>query len=338
MRCLSLAEALASRGVEVHFFSRHVTEQLCSVVSARGYHLKRLARPPAAVADDLPHSSWLGTSQTADADEFVDLACAAFDWVVVDHYSLDARWEAAVRSCAAAVLAIDDVADRHHDCDLLVDQNLYSDPEARYRTRVAAHCRLLLGPTYALLRPEFTTLRRSIAPRDGRVRNVLVTLGGTDARNLTLMTIRALHSVGMQGRRVDVIIGAAHAARSTIEEACRVGGFHCHVQPSGIARLMAEADLAIGAAGSTSWERCCLGVPAICITDGENQIAIADGLAAAGAVVNLGDGSAVGEDALARQLAALLSDRERLGSLSRAAYALVDGLGTRRVCSTMGVA
>jgi UDP-2,4-diacetamido-2,4,6-trideoxy-beta-L-altropyranose hydrolase len=337
MRCLSLADALATCGAQVRFFSRHLTEHLRQVLAERGYALEELTRPSMDGEGDLPHSAWLDTSQAADADEFVERARTSLDWVVVDHYALDARWERAVRSRAAAVLAIDDLADRQHDSDLLLDQNLYCDLATRYRVRVSDSCRMLLGPSYALLRPEFAALRGRTKPRDGSVRNVLVTLGGADARNLTLKALNALRAVGMEGRRVDVIIGAAHTARCAVEEFCAAAGFHCHVQPSAIAGLMAVADLAIGAAGSTSWERCCLGVPTVCITDGHNQVPIAEGLAAHGAVVNLGDGGVLEEARLARELAALLADEQRIRSISQAAHSLVDGLGTHRVRSALEV-
>jgi spore coat polysaccharide biosynthesis predicted glycosyltransferase SpsG len=202
---------------------------------------------------------------------------------------------------------------------------------------VPEDCTLLLGPAFALLRAEFAELRKTTPVRDGIVRRALVSVGGADARNHTL---KVVHAIARLDRRpaVDVVIAAEHGYRDEIEATCRGYGFECHVQPPHIAQLMARADLVVGAAGSTSWERCCLGTPTVCITDGENQVAIAAGLAAYGAVVNLRDGGAAEEAEIMRVLATLMADPLWLQRLSAASRELVDGQGTSRVCSAMGVA
>jgi UDP-2,4-diacetamido-2,4,6-trideoxy-beta-L-altropyranose hydrolase len=184
----------------------------------------------AGLEDELPHASWLGTSQADDARETL-LALSDRTWslVIIDHYALDFRWEIAVRPAAPRLLAIDDLADRRHDCSLLLDQNLYTDAAARYASKVPEDCRLLLGPRFALLRQQFRDIRGRVVPRTGPVTRVLVCFGGVDNDNHTMTAIEALDTVAPRPA-VDVVIGAQHSHRAAIEKACEDRAFACHVQ------------------------------------------------------------------------------------------------------------
>lgn len=336
MRCLALANVLRARGARVRFVTRQISAHLRALAADRGHALTILpeACEPGAL-DDLAHSHWLGMSQRADADlTRAELAGVHVDWLVVDHYALDARWESAVRPGAASILAIDDLADRDHDCDALLDQNLHEDLPGRYAGKVPPRCRLLLGPTYALLREEFARLRVSLRTRDGVVRRILVLMGGIDQHNLTGLAVDAISR--LPGRiAVDVVVGASHAARESIAALCRRHGYALHVQPPNVGELMAAADLAIGACGSTAWERCCLGLPTICLTEAENQASICAALQTAGAVVNLGNAHGVNAGDLAVALGSLLGEPRSLMAMSERAAGLADGNGAERVASAL---
>ena len=339
MRCLTLANALANKGARVRIVSVQAPDHLRRMAGDRGFEFSLLT--PAvdgSARDDLQHSHWLCSSQASDADATVRaLADRTWDWLVVDQYALDARWEGALYAAARRILVIDDLGDRAHDCDVLVDQNLYADMETRYLDRVPARCALLLGPGHALLREPFVRLHASAHVRSGSVRHLLVLLGGMDAHNDTAKAIQAITRLPppSRPREVDVVIGAEHPARRDVESLSDRHGYRYHVQPPDVAELMAQADLAIGASGSTSWERCCLGVPTLCLTRAANQVAIAEGLAAAGAVVNLGDGAALSVDDLTCALRQLIAAPTVLASMSRTAHGLVDGLGIERVVARM---
>ena len=160
---------------------------------------------------------------------------------------------------------------------MLLDQNYYADMQTRYVSKVPSHCQLLLGPRYALLREEFRTLREQINVRTGDVKKILVFFGGVDADNYTNLAIQALAELNVT-QSVDIVIGAQHPNREQIKQACIAHGFICHIQTTRMAELMAEADLAIGAGGSASWERCCLGLPALLLAIADNQIEIAKAL------------------------------------------------------------
>ena len=253
-RCLTLAEALQQRGAQIRFVSRGLPDHLRDMLTARDMDFAPLSEAVTSAAPgDLAHSIWLGTSQAQDAsDSAAVLAGREWDWLVVDHYALDARWESAMRNTAAKIMAIDDLADRQHDCDALLDQNYYRDMQTRYDGKVSEYCRMLLGPRYALLREEFRELRAQLKPRTGDVRRMLLFFGGVDAGNYTGLAIEALSGLVIKGVEVDVVIGAQHPLRTEIEQACATHGYVCHVQTSRMAELMAAADFAIGAGGSAT--------------------------------------------------------------------------------------
>jgi len=272
MRCLTLADELKKHGVQVCFVSLNLPAHLNDMLVTKGMEYVTLSVDLAqGPSNDLAHSYWLGTSQAQDGEATIQaLADHLWDWIVVDHYALDERWENAVRGSAKQLMVIDDLADRRHDCDLLLDQNFYADMQTRYSGKVPVHCQLMIGPRYALLREEFKKLRKQIKPHTGDVKKILVFFGGMDVDNYTSLAIEALASMN-SGLHVDVVIGAQHPYLGQIQDVCILHGYICHVQTTRMAELMAEADLAIGAGGTAMWERCCLGLPAISLCVAENQ-------------------------------------------------------------------
>lgn len=275
MRCLTLARALRERGHHCLFVSREHPGHLNAYVQDQGFELYSL--PMGRSQDcDLYHAHWLGASQEEDA-----LACRPAietfqpDWLVVDHYALDQRWEAAVAPTDCPVLVIDDLADRAHQCDVLLDQNL-GKQAADHRPWVPEHCKILTGPINALLRPEFAELRdvsltrRASAP----LREVLITLGGIDQHNHTGAILNALKSCDLpEDLRFIVVMGATAPHQLAVREIAATCPWPVEVLCgiSDMAQRMASADLAIGAGGGTSWERCCLGLPTVLVILAENQ-------------------------------------------------------------------
>jgi len=332
MRCLTLADALKQRGAQIRFVSRDLPLHLRDMLAAKGIEFVPLeSNVTSSVTGDLAHSYWLGASQEQDAQATVQaLSDRSWDWLVVDHYALDARWERALRGTVRQIMVIDDIADRQHDCDVLLDQNYYADMQIRYTGKVPERCKLLLGPRYALLRDEFRKLREQVKPRTGPIKRILVFFGGVDADNYTGRAIEALSEIGIYGLHVDVVIGAQHPRLAAIEMACTANGYVCHVQTSHMAELMAAADLGIGAGGSATWERCCLGLPALAFCTADNQQrqltdAAQEGLLYAPSIVT--DWAA----ALKRHVIALLENIPLLKLISNSAMQAVDGRGVLRV-------
>jgi len=336
MRCLTLADELIQRGAQIRFVSRYLPEYLANLLEAKGYELARLdSAEDDADLDELSHARWLGCSQAQDAKACITaLSDRAWDWLIVDHYALDSRWESRLRQSARKILAIDDIADRQHDCDILLDQNFYADMNSRYAGKAPDHCRLMLGPRYALLREEFRQLREQVAPRKSAVQRILVFFGGVDADNYTGRAIQALIDMGVADMHVDVVIGAQHPCREAIEAICLRDHFIvCHVQTNRMAELMAAADLSIGAGGGATWERCCLGLPTIAIGTAENQRRQVADAAAEGWVYapDLKNDLVIGH-----HISALIENSCLRRLISRNAMQAVDGRGMLRVVAGMG--
>jgi UDP-2,4-diacetamido-2,4,6-trideoxy-beta-L-altropyranose hydrolase len=337
MRCLTLADALQQRGAEIRFVCRHLPPHLQRLLDSgkHGFVRMNLAAPP-ETNPDLTHAVWLETSQQQDAlDTIQALSDISWDWLIVDHYALDARWEALLRESAQRIAVIDDIADRPHDCDLLLDQNCQAAMSARYAGKVPGHCRLLLGPRYALLREEFRSVREQAEPRTGNVERILIFFGGIDADNYTGRAIEAVAALDIAGLHVDVVVGLRHPHAERIASQCIEHGFVCHVQTPRMAELIAAADLAIGAGGTATWERCCLGLPALVLCVAPNQ---SDQIAAA-ASAGLLYAPESGDECIfliRRHAAALIENPLLRGAMSRAGMQAVDGRGVWRVVRSLG--
>ena len=337
MRCLTLADALQQRGARICFASRHLPEYLRGMLAEKGHEFVLLGNGIAeGEGDSLSHAHWLGTSQRADAqDTILALSGQSWDWLVVDNYGLDASWESALRQTAKSILVIDDIADRQHDCDFLLDPNFYADMAARYAGKVPSHCQLLLGPRYALLRDEFRQLCSKVKPRMGEVNRAMVMFGGVDRINHTARAVDALAGISSERLQVDVVVGEQHPHREQIESACVAHNFTCHVQTNQIAALMAAADFAIGAGGSATWERCCLGLPTLTICAADNQKKqIAD--AAASGLLYAPELRGDLVNAIKRHVSALVENSHLRQAISRNGMQAVDGLGVSRVVGSMG--
>lgn len=341
MRCLTLADALRQRGVECHFLCREHPGHLVEWVRQKGYRVHVLPRGPAGPVEDdgVAHCAWLGGSQLDDVQ-----ACRAVlaelrpDWLIVDHYALDSRWERELKSCCGKLLVIDDLADRSHACDMLLDQTLGRD-ETHYRPWVPGHCVVLCGVKYALLRPEFAALRAASLKRRSvpRLLEVLVTMGGVDKGNATGQVLEALRFCRLPARsRITVVLGASAPWLSEVRSLAQGMPWDTRVLAgvSNMGELMADSDLAVGAAGATSWERCCLGLPTLMVVLADNQRLIASALEAAGAAWVLeGDGDAVAR--LPEYMARLVSDPGCLDRMSAVAAGLLDGRGAEVVVQRM---
>ena len=212
--------------------------------------------------------------------------------LVVDHYGRGAAFEHGCRPWAATILVIDDLADRRHCVDRLLDQT-HGREEADYRLLTGPDCRLLLGARFALLRPQFQAYRPGALARrgsDGPAQRLLVSFGATDSGGATMLALQGV-ALGCPGLQVDVVVGSFSRNRDEIDHlAARLSpAVTVHRSVSDMASLMTDADFAIGAAGGTSWERCCLGLPTLVVVTADNQRDIARSLAAAGAIDLVGD-------------------------------------------------
>ncbi|EBA14549.1 probable polysaccharide biosynthesis protein [Roseobacter sp. SK209-2-6] len=338
-RCLTLAAVLRQAGAEVLFLCRDHPGHMGALIENQGFSLALLpaTAAPAGEGSDLAHAAWLGSSQMTDAEQ-CQAALQGFgrpDWLIVDHYALDARWQRRLRSEVGRILVIDDLADRDHACDLLLDQNLGREA-GDYEGRVPAGCQVLCGPHYALLRPEFAALReQSLQRHRSAPRQVLITLGGVDQDNVTGQVLSVLQGCNLpQDMQVTVIMGATAPHVEEVRRQARTMVFQCEVvvAVSDMAERMVQADLSIGAAGSTTWERACLGLPSLIVVLAENQTGIAQAISEAGAALYAGKAAEADfPKQLRRAVLQCLSEPGLLSRMGVRAAAIVDGVGASRV-------
>ena len=342
MRCLTQANALVEGGADVSFISREHEGHLCDLIEERGFAVHRLPAPAEGFTIEATpaHAAWLGAKWQEDADQtgaVIKTLGVKPDWLVVDHYALDSRWERALRPLVGRIFVIDDLADRTHDCDLLLDQNLFEDMQTRYATKVPEDCRLLLGPEYALLQPIYAELHDRIPPREGPIKRILISFGGADRDNLTGRVLAAFLSLNRPDIDVDVVISdSSPYAPGIRDQVAGHANIHLHSNLPTLAPLMAKVDLAIGAAGTTSWERLCLGLPALVVTLAENQRPIADGLQRLGLVRWLGHKDGVSEQSIRLALVELFEEGIDEGWSLRC-HSAVDGKGVNRVSAALTI-
>jgi len=359
MRCLTLAHAMRERGWLVSFCCRvhpghqiqwlerqgfaclslPFTEIELPAAASASQHLSISTPIPALKTAQEGDRQWLGASEAEDALAVVQaLQQAALqpDLLVIDHYGLSSQFESTLRSHCRNILVIDDLANRQHDCDFLLDQNLLPNAALRYQGLLPASCRQFIGPTYALLRSEFVTgAATAMVQSVGMHRDfsaaphqLLVFFGGSDVDNLTTLAITALQQLQNLQWLADIVIGSANPHLSLLQQLCEGDPrLTLHVQTPGMAMLMAKAQLMVGGGGSTHWERCAMALPALVVSLAPNQQPTSVYLAELGACVYLGSSAELSSSRLCVEIAQLLAQPEKLQLMAKAASKLVEPEG-----------
>ncbi|MCR9242068.1 MAG: UDP-2,4-diacetamido-2,4,6-trideoxy-beta-L-altropyranose hydrolase [Rhodobiaceae bacterium] len=330
MRCLTLADELTRMGAECQFICQEVDGHMLSAIEAKGFVAKAL---PGADQDIM---SWQEDCERTWRLVSKDSA----DWLVVDHYALDHKWERELRRQGMKLMAIDDLANRPHFCDLLLDQNLGREVGA-YAALVPDECTILTGPRYALLRPQFAEQRaQSLERREhGAIEQLLVSMGGVDQPNATGAVLMALKDSDLPPEcHIKVVMGLASPWLDNVREiaATLPWSVDICVDVQDMAALMVQSDLAIGAGGGTSWERCCMGLPTLIVVIADNQQEGALALVEAGAVFQAGSVSSENFDLdLKTFISKLAFDVDAVRQLSAASAAICDGKGVSRVAQML---
>lgn len=317
MRCLTLARELRDNKARVYFVCRKLPGNMSEVIEKQGFEVFTFS------AHNISEDAFK-TRQIVKS--LKDKKAKAADWLVIDHYDLDQSWQTELRPYVKNIMVIDDLANRRHDCDLLLDQNLFDNIQSRYSDLVERSCKLLLGPRYALLRPEFREARKEAAERDGKLQRVMVFFGSSDQSNQTVKALQAIRKLKRPDIAVDVVAGSLNPHREQVKGICEAmpaTTFYCQI--SNMAELMAKADLAIGARGSTTWERCALGLPAITVIAADNQDDKGEALLLSNAEINLGNKENVDSEMILAALKKLLNDPDLLKKMSKHAYLIMDG-------------
>jgi UDP-2,4-diacetamido-2,4,6-trideoxy-beta-L-altropyranose hydrolase len=336
MRCLTLAEQLRKKGCFITFLARKHAGNLNHLIKEKKFDVIELPLHSNQTFQEnrKPYLEWLGCEQSKDAKDCIAAIQSnsqIIDVLIVDHYALGEQWEKAMRPWVKKIMVIDDLADRKHDCDMLLDQT-YGRKKGDYHGFVSTQTKLLMGSAFALLRQEFSKWRNySLSRRtEPELKQILITMGGVDAFNVTGAVLNVIQNSDLpRFIKFVVVMGRGAPYLKHIKQMVKQLSFKVEVKvdEKNMAELMANSDLAIGGAGSTAWERCCLGLPSIMIDLAKNQQLVAETLSKAGAALLVTKSELVHIENLLVQL-----DKSRLNKLSDSAAKIVNGQGV--YCTT----
>lgn len=286
MRCLTLAGRLKDE-CDITFICRVLDGNIGQLIKTHGFKLIYLQD---VAADNALHGyeKWIKTIQEKDASQTIEAIGGCVDCLIVDNYALNTVWEDMLRPYAKKLMVIDDLADRRHSCDILLDQNYNFDLKTRYDDLVPDSCQKFLGPKYALLRDEFLLAAKKRKKRTGDIERILLFFGGSDKSNEMMKALKAITAID-HPFVTDAVVGVNSPYNSELEDFCAKCpdiSFHCQVD--NMAELMNMADICIGAGGAATWERCFMHLPSIVITVADNQVSGAKALADLGCINYLG--------------------------------------------------
>jgi len=333
MRCLTLAQVLKENGADVEFICRKYEGSLIDKIRSSGFVVHELkVFKETKVDNKLTHSHWLGVTQQQDADDCIDiLKKEKINWLVVDHYAIDEDWQYELKPYCNKLMVIDDLADRKYQCDILLDQT-FGRQQEDYSAITPEDCKLLLGSHYALLRPEFSKWRAYSLERRSKpeFKQLLINMGGVDVDNVTEKILGELKICNLPNDiKITIVMGSSAPHLESIKSKAITLSYKTEVKVDvdNMAEIMANSDIAIGAAGATTWERCCLGLPTIQIVIAENQNTIARSLAKKNAIKFLQD---------RKELSSMISDvMGWMKGVSDITRQISDGQGLMRVVSAM---
>ena len=321
MRCLTLANALALKGGYCQFICRKDEGNLIELIKNNNFETMVLK------SEDEFHVNY-NNYWRKDVSETINyIKDKSIDWLIVDHYAIDSKWEKKIRPYVKKIMVIDDLANRVHDCDVILDQNFVKDFEVRYDKLIPIKCSRILGPYYALLGPEYTKLRLNILRKKDFIKRIFIYFGTDYQNKLTKLTLKALKNFELDNIYIDVVVHDQNTNTQEIEKWSKNNLFiNIYKDVSSLGPLMLEADLAIGACGTTTWERCCLGLPTLVITIAENQRLIAQELNKYNIIYLLGHHNEIKVDTITRGLSSIFN-QNKLKEWSLRCTNLVDGKG-----------
>ena len=299
VRSLNLANALRNTGAECHFITKQHTGHIIPKIESQDFNVSIIPGAPESEGYIVDEKSWLNGTQAQDACEFIALgeqAAVNPEVIIVDHYSLDYEWEYAIKKQypSARIVVIDDLCNRQHWADMIIDQTFKRTPE-EYGALNKANGQIYSGTSYALINPAFVALSAKSIKRKKALqepKSVLITMGGVDAQNVTETILTWLNENETTFfDKITIVMGRASPHQSAVREAAKHARFPVEVliDVDTMPELMLEHDLAIGALGGTTWERCVMGLPAVNIAIADNQMTIAESLRSSGAIVLYAD-------------------------------------------------
>lgn len=324
MRCLNLADQLSkSNNIWFLTIASHYSLEL---IKRRGYKLlpiENFLRGMQSKEEILNQDALKSISLIKENDINADL-------LIVDSYALDISWEKKLRNFTKKIFVIDDLANRKHSCDMLLDQNLFENMESRYKLLTQKNTELLLGPHYAILGKEFSSKRNNITFRSNNIKKVLISFGGVDEHNFTGKLIKHLQSDKFKDIHFDVAITDNFVFLDELISMNTPDNFSLHRNMDSLALLMKKNDIAIGAGGTTTWERLSMALPSIVITVSDNQVESIKLLNKMNLINWLGHYDSLRKTWLRSIDEAILANSQNK-EMSEKSLSIVDGQGSKKV-------
>jgi len=340
MRCLTLADEFKKQGWETIFVSRDLPGNNFKEIESRSHCLKILPRPHHYFHNNIKNKSyedWIGVSQEYDAEEIVTLLrCYNIDWIVVDHYSLGKCWEIKMKKISQNIFVIDDLDDRQHECKILLNHTNLPSFKKKYKDLTSKNTKLLLGPKYLLLSPEYLKIKNRLSNNNGNIKRIFIYYGSIDLSNETGKALEALITMNISDIIIDVAIGRNNLNIENIKTlVSKIKNAYLHFQLPNLADIMSKSDLALSAGGYTIWEQNYLGLASLVTGVAENQVKPTIYLDKIGCLIWLGLSEDVFKDQIINKLQMLIEHPELIINQSKIKMGLVDGLGVERVAKKM---
>lgn len=342
MRCLTLATALKKTGCEIFFLCRDLKGNVAKTIKTIGFQANLLhVGKKNHNATPATMSIWSEADQKKDFD-----TCRPFlqkfqpDMIIIDHYSLDQNWQKLARTYTKYIFVIDDLADRSHDCDFLLDQT-YGVDENRYKDLVPAHCVNFVGSQYALLREEYAVKREETLEKRKQkksIENLLISFGGSDPDNISLIALKACGMLYPEIQfKIDLVIGPSNQNQDVLKKFIDKSQLDVklHINTNKMAELMAFADIALGAGGTTTWERCCLALPTIVVCLADNQRDTISALEKKEAIINAGNTADLSAEKLSEIIRNLSENSMKLNDMQKFSSEVCDGTGAEKIVSSL---
>jgi len=336
MRCLRIAKNFKKLGKKCIFICSDYKSSLKKKIEQYGFEVKVIKKPKKKFIEvnksSLAHSDWLVSTQEYDAEKTINIISKyKTELLIIDHYGIDCIWENKLRLHVKKIMVIDDLADRRHNCDLLLDQNLVYNFKKRYKNLIQKKCNLLLGPRYALLDARYSILREKKISRSGKIKRIIIFFGGADQNNYTQLAITTILKLKIKDIFFDIVMNKQSIFFQQIKRILKnKRNIRIHDSLPNLANLIFKADLAIGAAGSNTWERCCLGLPTIIISSGINQIKIANSMQKNGAAIVIRSKANLQKE-IKNSFLFLYQNKKAYLKMSKKALSICDGKGINRL-------
>ena len=329
MRCFALAESINTMNFNVYFISKKIRGNIIKRIENDGYKVFHLN-------SKVLKSSKLDWKMDAlETTKIIQRFKNEKNLLLVDNYELSKMWETSLKSVVDKIIIIDDFSNRSHNCNLFIDQNLHTGKIDRNK-KYSKNCKKLLGPKYALLRNEFAENRKNVKNRSGKINRILISFGGSDEKNQTLISLKAIKKLAGEKINVDVIVGEPNKNKTKIKKICSsIENLTYYQQPKNIAKIMKRADLAIGAGGIITWERCCLGLPSIVSIVSKNQEDMVNAVSRKGCLINLGKAERLTSEDYLNAIKNL--NPGKLVHMQKKCMKLVDGKGAERVAKQISL-